>query len=605
MRPMLRLLLPFLLTYTFANAQSGCPGCLITVPPGLPADTIYLPAFPDGQQGVPYNKDYSFRMPKTTTPVAAIDTTTPAGLPISKIEILGLSGLPQGLAWQPNAWTFDPNTQPDGCIKLCGIPLEADSFVLMVKIKVSVFFITQEAEFPLRLYIAPKVSITEGFSMTNFTGCGRTKTTFVNNIPSNNKPGFTYRWNFGDSTSFVGENPPPHLYNTPGTYPVSYQAIIDTTGFILQSATVLKVDCVDQVGIGTPDLYLLVKKPDGTLLFDSSPDINNTPLPYTFQLNLPIGAGNYVLETWDEDSGAKGGDDPCGNISFNILSNDTIISAGFKVVLNIIHPIDTIYAIDTVQVFEVPTAPFVSAPNGEVRCSNDQIQLRLLASNAPNYQWLLDGEELEGEIDSSLTPTISGYYQVAVKNDNACVATSDSLLITINNAPATPLYYNYNNLLSLEDTFSLPATYQLQWFNNAQPIDGATDVRYCATTDGTYGVQITDLATLCTAYYASTIDYDPNFDCTVTTINPSLQTLWIAPNPAKELVTIRLPEQVEQQAAQLSVWNELGQRIMSQSVTPQQTTIELATSQLQSGMYHLIFQTKDGVRAVAKLAILK
>jgi hypothetical protein len=151
----------------------------------------------------------------------------------------------------------------------------------------------------------------------------------------------------------------------------------------------------------------------------------------------------------------------------------------------------------------------------------------------------------------------------------------------------------------------LPATYQLQWFNNAQPIDGATDVRYCATTDGTYGVQITDLVTLCTAYYASTIDYDPNFDCTVTTISPNLQTLWIAPNPAKDLVTIRLPAHVEQQAAQLSVWNELGQRVVSQSVTPQQTTIELATSQLQSGMYHLMVQTKDGVRAVAKLAILK
>lgn len=605
MRPILRLIFAFLFFTTLLQAQTGCPGCIVSVPPGFPADTIYLPAFPDGQQGVPYNKDYSFRMPKTTTPVAAIDTTTPAGLPISKIEILGLSGLPQGLAWQPNAWNFDPNVQPDGCIKLCGTPEEADSFTLMVKIRVTVFIITREAEFPLRLYIAPKVSITEGFSMTNFTGCDNTTTNFTNNVPSNNQTGFSYSWNFGDGETFAGENPPPHEYGAPGEYIVSYKAIIDTTGYILQSATVLNVDCADQVGLGKPDLYVLLKKPSGELIYDSSPDINNTPLPYTFPLNIPLSTGNYSLEVWDEDSGLQGGDDPCGNVSFNILSNDTIVSGGFTVVLKIIRPVDTIISTDTVRVYKSPDTPIVNAPKGTERCSNNQIQLILISSAPVNNQWLLNGVTLEEETNTSLIPTETGYYQVSVASPEGCIAISDSQLIQINQAPTTPLYTNTKNLLLLVDTASLPENYLLQWFNFGTAIAGANDIRYCATADGTFGLQVTDLDNQCTAYYATTIDFDPNFDCTVSTTTTAIEPLRIFPNPANDHVFVQMPQFLPQKDAVIQIWDYAGKLMFTQAVLPDQQTIELQTDQLPSGMYQVKICTADGIRYMGKLAAMK
>ena len=80
-------------TLFFANlfhAQTGCPGCLVNLPAGFPADTIYLPDLPDGVKGTPYDHDVSFRLPKTTTPVNAVDSTTPPGSPINKFEILSV-----------------------------------------------------------------------------------------------------------------------------------------------------------------------------------------------------------------------------------------------------------------------------------------------------------------------------------------------------------------------------------------------------------------------------------------------------------------------------------------------------------------------------------
>jgi hypothetical protein len=176
---------------TFLFAQSGCPGCSVNLPANLPSDTVYLPTLPDGISGIYYETDISFRLPRTTTPVHAIDSTTPSGLTISKFEIVSIEGLPPGMFWQPNQFNFDMPSETDGCLKICGTPHEADSFKLIVTLRATVLFVAQEATFPMSLYIAPKVSNTNGFSMTNPEGCGSTTVTFTNNVPSNGVPGFS------------------------------------------------------------------------------------------------------------------------------------------------------------------------------------------------------------------------------------------------------------------------------------------------------------------------------------------------------------------------------------------------------------------------------
>ncbi|MBX2923251.1 MAG: PKD domain-containing protein [Chitinophagaceae bacterium] len=58
------------------------------------------------------------------------------------------------------------------------------------------------------------------FSVDNTRFCDAGTAVFTNTSPADNH--FTQQlWDFGDGKSFNGANPPPHLYDKPGTYPVS------------------------------------------------------------------------------------------------------------------------------------------------------------------------------------------------------------------------------------------------------------------------------------------------------------------------------------------------------------------------------------------------
>lgn len=584
-------------------SQTGCPGCTLNLPPGLPEDTVYLPPVPDGEQGVAYSQDISFRMPKSTTPVNAIDSTTPPNLPISQIEILSLEGLPPGLHWQPNQFVFQTgNGETDGCIRICGTPITSDSFVLTVKLKATVFIISQEASFPMHLYIAPKTSTTDGFSMTNVIGCGSTTVSFTNNIPSGGNPGFTYEWDFGDDSTFVGENPPPHTYDAPGIYPVSYHATIDTAPLMLVSATVLNTDCSDLLGIGAPDLYLFITGPSGgAQLFNSSPAIDNTTLPHTFPIGLPLGSGNYTLELWDDDAGIDGTDDLCGVISFNYLSNDTLVSGNMTIVLDIQHQVEEVTALDTVLVYPQPVEPHVLSPNGLTTCAHSDT-LILLSSSGSGNQWWYNGAPIQNANAFTYLPSEGGFYQVQILTPYGCTAISDSVFVGFYDLPGLPAYENYNNRLQVIDTAALPAQYGLQWYLNGAPIPGETGLTYCAQVDGNYGLVVTDLETGCSNFFAADIVIDPEFDCTVGTETPtSLPVrLSIAPNPARDAAHLQWPAALRS-ASDLRVFDARGGLLQRIRLESGATAYTLSCLNLDAGMYVIEL---GGVGA-AKLIVLR
>ena len=582
-------------------AQTGCPGCAVNLPPGLPADTLFLQNLPDGVEGTFYNQDISFRMPMTTTPVNAIDSTTPPGLTISKIEIVSIEGVPPGLFWQPNQTVFETATETDGCVKFCGTPTESDTFVMTVRIKATVFVITQEATFPLRVYIAPKVSVTDGFSMTGFEGCGATTASFTNNIPSGGAPGFSYEWDFGDSTTFEGENPPPHTYDTPGIYPVTYHATIDTAGYVLASIRILSLDCGDS--FNGPDLYFFIYDDDGEEVYNSQPHVTDVSLPYTFPVNFLLDSNSYSLEVWDEDSGLKGTDDPCGSIDFDFLNDgDTIISGALSIVLTIVHDVEEVTSMDTVYVYPQPAEPGIQAPNGLTECAGEN-SILLLSSSGVDNQWWLDNEPIDGATDFLYKPTKTGLYQVQVINSDGCSAVSDSILVEIYPLPASPLYVNINNSLRLMDTTALPAEYALQWYNDDDAIPGETGFRYCATESGDYGLLVTDLATGCMSFYSSTVTYDPDFDCTVGTDETPLLALGIFPNPAFDWAQIHLNQHLPSDAT-LRVWDAAGRLVKTMPLPAGADFYTLDCDELNAGFFTLEI-VADGFRGIGKLAVMR
>jgi hypothetical protein len=360
---------------------------------------------------------------------------------------------------------------------------------------------------------------------------------------------------------------------------------VDTAGYFLESVRVLDVDCVDELGLGTPDLYMEIYEPvSGNKVFDSSPYVNNTPLPYLFPVGIKLGPGNYLIQVKDEDSGLKGSDDDCGMATFNYLSNGTLIAGGLEVEMNIIHPVEEVNAVDTVTVFPIPTLPVLAAPNGLSACDNGG-GILLNSSYSSGNQWLLNGSNIPGATDSIYAALETGYYQVQIISQDGCVGNSDSALVELYALPVQPIWFNLNNSLRLFDTTGLPLQYSLQWFSGSNPIPGENGFRYCATSSGSYGLVITDLATGCTSSYFNQVIYNPDFDCTVALRELATHTLKIMPNPSSQWINVALSPSTE--AGSYRLLEVTGRQLMQGQFAAGETLLAIDVSKLPYGVYGL------------------
>lgn len=516
------------------TAWAQCPGCIVDLPIDLAEDTIYLSGAPDGVVGIYYDGDLSFRMPKTTTPVAATDPDTPPGLTISQMTITSVTNLPPGLAWEANQTAFDPSEETDGCGKICGTPLLPGLFNVNVIVTAEVLLIEQTSSFSFPILILPGSSITEGFTLENGVGCGSVTPVISNNISSGGLEGFEYFWDFGEGTTSTEENPSTPVYDEAGIYELTYQAIVDTFGYYLSEVTVESTDCGDILG-GAPDISVEVWDPSGERIFDSTPD-NNTSFPFTVPINLFLGEGIYEIRVLDDDEGIEGGDDNCGTIYITQESNGSYTNGPLEVSVNIYHPIDTIQSVDTVIVHEQPEQPELYGIPTHSLCEGDLVSLFILYDSL--NQWYQDTSPIFEATGPVLSVEESGIYWVTHTTEDGCAATSDTVNLEFAELPVAPVFQNFDNLLSLYDPGALPTNYTLQWYFLEQPIDGANDIEYCIDKDGSYTLEVYDQDTGCSSSYTLSVEYDPSFpDCMPLSTDEQWKQagLNLYPNPANKI----------------------------------------------------------------------
>ncbi|MEM8909798.1 MAG: PKD domain-containing protein, partial [Bacteroidota bacterium] len=441
-----------LLVGSTTSLFAQCPNCLVALPTSLPADTLFLSPMADGEVGLPYLQDLSFRMPLSTDPVNAIDPGVPGGLSINEITLLSIANVPPGLNWEASESVYIPEENTDGCLRFCGTPLVPGLYQMEVTVAAKVSILTQTTSFTLDLLILPASSATEGFSMSNNIACGEAVVEFENNIPSNGATGFSYLWDFGNGNSTLNEQPNVQVYDSPGVYEVRYQAIVDTAGYLLTEIEVLATGCTDFPTFPNfstaPDLNITVYDPDSNIVFQT-PNFDNTFPPISASLALPLGEGNYTIEVIDDDSGINLGDDLCGLVSFNKFVSGIIISDEFEMRLTIFHPVDTIESVDTIYVYPLPEAPIIEASGPTLFCDGDTLFLE--TSYSENVQWYLEETLLIGEQDAVLTVTEPGRYWVEYFDVNGCQSVSEILEVATIPLPAAPAFTNDNNLLTLFD----------------------------------------------------------------------------------------------------------------------------------------------------------
>ena len=513
-------------------SQSGCPDCALSLPDTLGPDTIFLTAAPEGQAGVYYEGDVSFRLPKSTTPVAAVDPDVPPGIGISKITISGVSNVPPGLSWEASQLEFDTEELTDGCVRFCGTPLQPGLYLVDVTITARILVIEQNANVTIPILIRPAESMTDGFNMVNNSGCGSVEVAFENNVPSNGQAGFSYNWDFGNGNTSTAENPDMQLYDMPGNYPVSYRALIDTTGYFLTKVTISAVTCNDLLG-GRPDLKVNIFNPEGELFYISDIVMNaNTPL--TFEMNIPLDTGNYVIAITDDDSGLGGADDQCGSVTFNQNTSGNLSDGGLVMRLEILHPVDTVTSSDTVFVYDQPDTPLVSSVVTNPLCVGDTV---LLTTNyTGNVQWYRDSVSLLGATNDSLNVVVNGDYRVTYTSPDGCIATSDPVPVSFGVLPESVVFVNENNELHLSDPSSLPESFAIRWYQDGALIEGIAETTYCIDASATYTVEVEDLTTGCSSSYSQAITYDPLFPNCVSPVIDALpdgvHTVQLFPNPA-------------------------------------------------------------------------
>ncbi|MBB5395725.1 S8/S53 family peptidase [Mucilaginibacter sp. AK015] len=149
---------------------------------------------------------------------------------------------------------------------------------------------------------------------------------------------------------------------------------------------------------------------------------------YTLNLLLPD-AGNYTITPsyeggatiYRNNGGVKGYPFTIGNI-FSITGNDAISDAGES---DTTYYRNFYYYLYDMQV-RSPGCP--TAQRAAVTVANPVITQNgdiLNSSVATGNQWLLNGEVIEGAVNASYTPLVSGNYQVQVTHESGCVTVSD------------------------------------------------------------------------------------------------------------------------------------------------------------------------------------
>ncbi len=214
-----------------------------------------------------------------------------------------------------------------------------------------------------------------------------------------------------------------------------------------------------------------------------------------------------------------------------------------------------------IAIVTVNATPTVTV-NSATICNGQTVDLFALGGQA--YIWSTTATMNSISVSPSTTTTYTVTGTIA-----GCVNTAKGI-VTVNSLPSTPtISQNFAVLTSSSTTGN-------QWYLNGNIINGATSQTYTMLVNGNYTVEVTN-GSGCAAMSAAT---------TVTTLgidSPTAQTekVKVYPNPFSYSTTIEVTE--VKQGMIFELYDVLGKRVMAETITKTQTTID--RNELRNGLY--------------------
>ena len=579
------------------NACAADPSC--TSDNGFP--TICPSALPNAFTGEFYEETITFFMP-----AEVVDPGSGVTASLNSVTVTSITGVPLGLEVDlddDDAVYYPASGQTNGCANVCGVPVLAGTFDMVISISAvaSAFGIEEVVteSFSYVLIVEAGEAGTATFTFSPPTGCDSLLAQFEASLAGNASQITSYAWDFGNGQTSTDAEVTDVAFDTTGVYNVTLQTTISDQ--VLSSVTLSTTagGGWDDVWSPSPDPYFVLTDANGGNVFVSS--VADETYSNTWSnVNVVLASPPYTITFYDEDLLTD--DDYLGSMSFtpngagtlNLSANPSYgeLNIGLQTAVD---------AVDTAAVF-VNASPVV-----DITWTAFGDTLVCPTAGMIAYDWYWGDSLLVSGGESTFVPVEHGWYTVQATAETGCSGWSDSLLhcaadaafalnlslgetpeVAVADADLAAYVWTMNGVVSdtlvggnvwetsesgwysavgwddfgcpwTSDTVLvcwplgepqitenengflevMPAYAYYQWWFNGEVIPGATDSVYANSGPGLYAVSVTDFPDCPGAISA---------DWVVVGLDPVMGDLaqelsWkLYPNPAEAFVTFELPD---------------------------------------------------------------
>jgi hypothetical protein len=149
-------------------------------------------------------------------------------------------------------------------------------------------------------------------------------------------------------------------------------------------------------------------------------------------------------------------------------------------------------AATAVTLNQIPATPTITPGGPTTFCTGGSVTLS--SNSGTGIQWYLNGNPIGGATNQNYVATASGSYTATVTAPGCTSMASAATTVTVNPIPATPTITPGGPTSFCPGgsvTLTSSSATGNQWYLNGNPIGGATNQSYIATTSGTYTVTLT------------------------------------------------------------------------------------------------------------------